>query len=784
MIALIVLIAAVVVVGGGIEFLRRARFGVGPSAAHHRALDTLGHITTQSPDSKNEIVESEEPEVLSHMRRAVESDRAQPRIEPQPVSRPVAVPAITGGPNFVGTVPPGQAHGRGPQSEIEGVRLLVPEDKADDQGSGDEPEGRQLEAAGQMVLPIEGDGGEGDQDWDDEGDQDWDEGDQDRHEEDQADADRDWHEEDEDWDDEAVQAVADRDWHDEAPQPEVGWGEAGWDEAEWDDEGEWDGSEGGDWQGEATLAQPEVMRAPADEAVDDGLGNLGDLWAAEDAEDRDHWVPPLDPITWEDEDEAGQPPQESATWAVPERADEPGERAPDQPAGWAADDRTAPVRAVGAGDSPDDDDATAGRWQGVTGWDSVLHEGVGRLSGPAWEEHAREESPAGWYGGEPAGAPADEEVSRWAHDDQAATLSSELHAPQQPEASGLHAPEHPDEGTSPATDEPAAERIIRIDDYQGSPANPVHDADNVATPSWRQGERVVRIDDLGESGWVTEGASSTVAVGHDRGQGEAGSLALPHDRGDGHEADDTSVPHRQSHDGDESGDEPPIAIRFDDLGGTATTEGAPDLRPQHVSAGPERQSGAIPGLTPDETRAQLAALAQSGGMNAVPGATRRRHRRRRNHDRRHRLSSAAMILAAVLIFGGAVFLVANSSSGGHPHRSPAAAHPPATSPPAPTTTVPAASLISQTGSTATYQVSGSPTIELTFNSSCWTQIRQGSSSGSVVFEGTETAGSTRQLTGPVWVRLGDPAAVQVTVGGTTLNQPAMTAASPFNLQFQ
>jgi hypothetical protein len=837
-IALIALIAAVVVLGGGIEFLRRARFGTGASAAHHRALDTLGHITTQSADANSDLVEAAEPEVLSHVRKAVEGDRAQPRIEPQPVSRPVAVPAITGGPNFVGTIPAGQMPGRGPETEIEGVRLLLPEPDPeevangngghpDDGGDGDDlpagAEGDEQEPTGQLALPIA-----------------------------------------DDWDD------------DEWRTDEAG----GWpaDEAERAD----DAPAGADPTVAApTDAGPGLRTAPADpevveDPVDEGWSAEAQRWASDEQAEDDWagyedgspaeagWEPVWEPAppVWQPTAQAWEPAAQAWPPADQVHPGPPAEPAagawepaaagwePSAPGGevatpaspgadpaWGGEQERSerpPVPPVetaattelpegpGAGPEPAAADLGEAPQRGVTGWESVLHAGVGSPGGPVWDDHPGDE-PAGWY--EDDSAYGDDE-SEWAHDDQAvAPVPRSRDAVDGRPAEALAAVHDPTAAPGGAT----GDRLVPIDDlgegdglderarepgeaagspHAGPPTQPVARVEpDEEVPAHEPSGRVIRIDDLGESGWVAERTpyADEVAGGRwtpgeseppARRRGPVGDETVvagprPDATGEIEPAPEGMAGREETEDGQDAdgqtdGDERPVAIRFDDLGAPVGVgrDDVPELRPQHISAGVGRQAGAIPGLTPDETRAQLAALAQSGGMGAVPGTARRRHRRR-SGDGRHRVASALMLIAAVVIFGGAVWLVTASSSGSHPHRAPAAAQTPAGTAPAPsTTTAAAASLVSQSSTTATYQVSGSPTITITFNSACWTQVRQGSPSGTLLFEGTESAGATKQLTGPVWVRLGNPTAVSISVGGTTVAQPTVTAGTPYNLQFQ
>jgi hypothetical protein len=665
MIALFALIAVIVVVGGGVEVLRRARFGVGPSAAHHRALDTLGHITNQNADASSELVQPDEAAVLSHVRRAVEGDPAQPRIEPQPVSRPVAVPAITGGPNFVGTIPAGHLLGRGPDTEIEGVRLLLPEPEATAQ-----PE-------------VQGDDG------------------------------------DEDWDDEWPEDGAEETWRtDEADPPGARV------------------DEGADAPGARVDDGPEVGDRPGDDvrADDEDEDDGAEVWDGADAGD-DAEADALDGAeAWgdaEDRSAAGEDTEVAAVVAPDATGSAPtGPTAVEVPA-------AAGQSAVDSWDDRPDEDG----WEGVAGWESILHEAGGH-PGLAW-------------GGDGPDAVRDPDEAR--PDPVTAATGHDVTE----ETTAVVAHEEPDRTG-----------VARIDDLGGRGPAGADEAGAV----WAT-ERSLEVPTSEPEGIEPQPLVEVEAFDDDAFD-EANDEGPV--RGDGGDDGD---------DVDENGDHPAV-VHFDDLGAPVEASGDahPEVRPKHIAAGPSRHSGAIPGLTPDETRAQLAALVQSGGMGAAAAGERRGHRRRRRssqpRDHRRVISSAAMILVAVLVLGGAVFLV-TSQSGSSPGRRTTAARPTAPAPAATTTTTPPpAALVSQTSSTATYQVTGSPMISLSFNSECWTEARQGSSSGPILFEGTQVAGAQKQLDGPVWIRLGNPTAVSVSVGGATISEPAVTAGNPFNLQFQ
>jgi hypothetical protein len=128
----------------------------------------------------------------------------------------------------------------------------------------------------------------------------------------------------------------------------------------------------------------------------------------------------------------------------------------------------------------------------------------------------------------------------------------------------------------------------------------------------------------------------------------------------------------------------------------------------------------------------------------------------------------------------------------HPSRSKSPAKPSTsekkkkTAPPTTVTTAPPkpAQLLSAGGGTATYQLrSKDALVVVKASGPCWIEVRVGSSAGQVVYEGTLEAGMTAHVTGPAWIRLGNPPAVTVLVDGTPMPVPGRQVAVPMNLQF-
>jgi hypothetical protein len=159
----------------------------------------------------------------------------------------------------------------------------------------------------------------------------------------------------------------------------------------------------------------------------------------------------------------------------------------------------------------------------------------------------------------------------------------------------------------------------------------------------------------------------------------------------------------------------------------------------------------------------------------------------------------AIAAVSVAIAGVAVALEldnpghgANVATRGEHSGRPAPLHPrpapPTTTPASVTTTTSAptqpAVLLSANKGTATYQLtSPGASIEVTTTGPCWIEVKVGGAGGRTIFEGTLAAGGHSKVTGPAWIRLGDPPYAKVTVDGTPMTVPGATTAVPLNLQF-
>jgi hypothetical protein len=93
-------------------------------------------------------------------------------------------------------------------------------------------------------------------------------------------------------------------------------------------------------------------------------------------------------------------------------------------------------------------------------------------------------------------------------------------------------------------------------------------------------------------------------------------------------------------------------------------------------------------------------------------------------------------------------------------------------------------LVRTAGGTATYQLT-SPGASIVVQASgpCWIEVRVGSKKGRVFYQGTLEGGMASRVTGPAWIRLGDPIYAHVTVDGDHMPIPGATKAVPLNLVF-
>jgi hypothetical protein len=192
--------------------------------------------------------------------------------------------------------------------------------------------------------------------------------------------------------------------------------------------------------------------------------------------------------------------------------------------------------------------------------------------------------------------------------------------------------------------------------------------------------------------------------------------------------------------------------------------------------------------------------AVGSGVGLAPAGSRRprrrvRARRARPKWGRNRRPAWRFLVVSVLV----VMVVAGGTAGvlvlrgdHHHHRAAPPSHPaaraaaPPASTPAPASTLappPGPVLVTTSAGYSEYRLSGPATIVLTASGTCWVQIRQDGPTGSVLYQGDLYAGQTRPANGPLWLRLGNPTQVTITVNGAALSPPSLVAGEPYNLQF-
>jgi hypothetical protein len=186
------------------------------------------------------------------------------------------------------------------------------------------------------------------------------------------------------------------------------------------------------------------------------------------------------------------------------------------------------------------------------------------------------------------------------------------------------------------------------------------------------------------------------------------------------------------------------------------------------------------------------------GLGPPPVSARRPRRRIRARRPRPRWGRNRRPAWRFLVVGVLVVLLAAAGTvgtlilrGDHGGASPPSHPPPraASGPapaPSPATTVappPAPVLVTTSAGYSEYRLAGPATIVLAASGTCWVQIRQDGRAGPVLFQGDLYAGQTRPAHGPIWLRLGNPTQVTITVNGAALSPPSLVAGEPYNLQF-
>jgi RodZ C-terminal domain len=145
-------------------------------------------------------------------------------------------------------------------------------------------------------------------------------------------------------------------------------------------------------------------------------------------------------------------------------------------------------------------------------------------------------------------------------------------------------------------------------------------------------------------------------------------------------------------------------------------------------------------------------------------------------------------VAGAAALGLVLTLAVGSGHGGNSpsHRAASAQTVPRTAPPTttPATTVPAPAVLATSSSpdAAVYTVPTGPvSLVLTSTNRCWVELRSGSPTGDLVFQGVLSPGEHQtfsNLTG-LWLRLGYPSGVTIQIDRTTITIPP--SSSPFDI---
>lgn len=238
----------------------------------------------------------------------------------------------------------------------------------------------------------------------------------------------------------------------------------------------------------------------------------------------------------------------------------------------------------------------------------------------------------------------------------------------------------------------------------------------------------------------------------------------------------------------QAGDRPPVVV-FEDEGAEA---GAKVVDVPLVDS----LGGDVPPVAPASSpvwRPVVAMLTCAAhGARAVLARAKNRGEGRSSglHAQRGRLGWAAAFVATVVLTMVVGSLV--SSGGGSDSSSasrPARRTPAPSKPSAPSNSaaqqIAAIEPVSSDASGARFAVNQSPfTLTMVAKGSCWVQVRQGDG-GPVVFEATLQAGQTKTVdgTGNLWLRLGDPSNVALTIGGRQVSM-SVAPGTPYNVVFQ
>ena len=156
----------------------------------------------------------------------------------------------------------------------------------------------------------------------------------------------------------------------------------------------------------------------------------------------------------------------------------------------------------------------------------------------------------------------------------------------------------------------------------------------------------------------------------------------------------------------------------------------------------------------------------------------------------HRLSMVTAALAVAMVLAAITGVALNTGGRARPGPSKVAAgHGAATgtgaahqAPPTVATTVAPALVATSTNSAYATYTANVTSLDVSFAASgaCWVELRSGSAAGPVLYEGTLPAGAAQvfHAVGSVWLRIGDPVRLKLTIDGAPVALPA--ASNPFD----
>ena len=222
------------------------------------------------------------------------------------------------------------------------------------------------------------------------------------------------------------------------------------------------------------------------------------------------------------------------------------------------------------------------------------------------------------------------------------------------------------------------------------------------------------------------------------------------------------------------------------------------VAPAARAAAAEGAAGAVAGgaAAPAGSSSAAAVSTTAGPGTASPAKGERPKKKPSNRSGRKSVVGVVLAAAAICVALAAIGITllglpgqgsshnlsadTTTPTSAKPHQTTTSSPPPTTNAPPPKPAV----LLSASGGTATYELrSASASIVVSANGPCWLEVRANSPLGQIIYEGVLYAGQYSKVTGPAWIRLGNPPAVAVKVDGTVMAVPGAQSAVPLNLQF-